>query len=165
MLLSSETLLGLRITGAIRKSTGHLGVVSSAVFASLIFIHYLSTYYLCHYTANSFIDLLEYIFTLPDVKVFLSQRICQDPLETFLGCQQQRGGTHNNLNVQEFQKNMQALRVINCFAKGQRRGIAEVSVVIMLKLICVKQFDLNLKCIALLIMYSDLVMIECSKSI
>jgi len=77
---------------------------------------------LCHYTANSFIGLLEYIFTLPDVKVFLSQRICQDPLENFFGCQRQRGGTHDNPNMQEFQKNMQALRVINCFAKGPAKG-------------------------------------------
>jgi len=32
------------------------------------------------------------------------------------------GGTHDNPNMQEFQKNMQALRVINCFAKGPAKG-------------------------------------------
>ena len=61
---------------------------------------------------------MEYIFTIPDVKVFLSQWICQDPLEIFFGCQRQRGGTHDNPSVNEFQKNMQALRVINSFARG-----------------------------------------------
>ena len=77
-----------------------------------------------HYfrAANSFVDLVKYVFTLPDVKVFLSQRICQDPLENFFGCQRQRGGTHDNPNMQEFQKNMQALRVINSFARGPAKG-------------------------------------------
>ena len=65
---------------------------------------------------------MEYVFTLPDVKVFLSQRVTQDPLENFFGCQRQRGGTHDNPNVQEFQKNMQALRVVNSFAKGPVKG-------------------------------------------
>ena len=77
---------------------------------------------MCLYTAKSFTDLVEYIFTMPDVQVFLSQRICQDPLENFFGCQRQRGGTHDNPSVQEFQKNMQALRVINSFARGPAKG-------------------------------------------
>lgn len=70
----------------------------------------------------SFIELVKYIFTLPDVSVFLSQRISQDPLENFFGCQRQRGGTHDNPNVLEFQKNMQALRVVNSFVKGPVQG-------------------------------------------
>ena len=65
---------------------------------------------------------MEYVFTLPDVSVFLSQRITQDPLENFFGCQRQRGGTHDNPSVQEFQKNMQALRVVNSFVKGPVKG-------------------------------------------
>ena len=66
--------------------------------------------------------MVKYLFTLPDVSVFLSQRISQDPLENFFGCQRQRGGTHDNPNVQEFQKNMQALRVINSFIKTPVKG-------------------------------------------
>ena len=66
------------------------------------------------------------MFTLPGVKVFFSQRLCQDPLEKFFGCQRQRGGTHENPNVQEFCKNSQALRVVNSFChdvvKGKRKG-------------------------------------------
>ena len=65
---------------------------------------------------------MEYVFTLPDVSVFLSQRITQDPLENFFGCQRQRGGTHDNPSVHEFQKNMQALRVVNSFVKGPVKG-------------------------------------------
>ena len=56
------------------------------------------------------------------VTSFLSQRICQDPLENFFGCQRQRGGVHDNPNVQEFVKNTQALRVINSFCKGPSQG-------------------------------------------
>eukprot|EP00731_Ephydatia_muelleri_P011895 Em0006g789a len=54
MLLSPQTLLGLRIT------------------------------------VNSFIGLVQYLFTLEGVESFLSQRIGQDPLEKFFGCQRQR---------------------------------------------------------------------------
>lgn len=36
------------------------------------------------HAAHSFIELVEYVFTLPDISVFLSQRISQDPLENFL---------------------------------------------------------------------------------
>ena len=56
---------------------------------------------------------MRFLFTLPDVKSFLSQRICQDPLEQFFGCQYQRGGVHDNPNSKKFMKNTQALRVIN----------------------------------------------------
>ena len=85
-------------------------------------LHLLSMH--CFYAANSFIELVKYVFTLPDLsmKVFLSQRVCQDPLENFFGCQRQRGGTHDNPNMQEFQKNMEALRVINSFARGPAKG-------------------------------------------
>ena len=58
-------------------------------------------------------ELVRYIFTIPDVRSFLSQRICQDPLERFFGCQRQRGGVHDNPSSREFMKNTQALRVVN----------------------------------------------------
>lgn len=73
-------------------------------------------------TALSLIDLVKYVFTIPGVTSFLSQRICQDPLENFFGCQRQRGGAHDNPTAAEFQKNMQALRVINSFARGPSKG-------------------------------------------
>ena len=59
------------------------------------------------------------------VESFLSNNICQDPLEKFFGQQRQRGGAHENPNVAEFIKNTQALRVINSTCagiKGNCRG-------------------------------------------
>ena len=58
-------------------------------------------------------------------EVFLSQRICQDALEKFFGCQRQRGRTHDNPNALEFLRNTQALRVVNTASrvvKGNCRG-------------------------------------------
>ena len=52
---------------------------------------------------------------------FLSQKICQDPLEIFFGTQRQRGGIHDNPNVREFINNTQALRVAN-IVKVPKRG-------------------------------------------
>ena len=71
---------------------------------------------------KSFVELVRYVFTIPGVSSFLSQRICQDPLERFFGCQRQRGGAHDNPNVAEFLKNTQALRVVNGFRKSTPRG-------------------------------------------
>ncbi len=73
-------------------------------------------------TAKSFVELVRYLFKQPHVKSFLSQRICQDPIENFFGCQRQRGGTHENPSVKEFVQNTQALRVVNSFCKGPARG-------------------------------------------
>ena len=72
------------------------------------------------FTANSFIELVCYLFKVAGAKIFFSQRLCQDPLENFFGCQWQfseRGGTHDNPTVKEFQQNTQALRVVNSFCR------------------------------------------------
>lgn len=60
------------------------------------------------------------MFTVPEVTVFMSNRICQDLLEQFFGQQRQRGRTHENPNAAEFLKNTQALRVINSTCAGIR---------------------------------------------
>ena len=65
----------------------------------------------------SFVELVRYIFTIPGVTVFLSEKLCQDPLEKFFGCQRQRGRVNENPNVRDFCKNTQALRVINSFCR------------------------------------------------
>ena len=44
--------------------------------------------------------------------MFLSNNLCQDPLENFFGCQRQRGGNSDNPTVQDFFNNTQALRVV-----------------------------------------------------
>ena len=66
----------------------------------------------------SFLELVPYLFSLPDVQSFLSQRLCQDPLECFFGLQRQRGGVHENPNAVEFAKNTQALRVMKSVGKS-----------------------------------------------
>ena len=74
------------------------------------------------FTGMSFVELVRHLFTKEDVHSFLSQRICQDPLERFFGCQRQRGAVHDNPTVHEFLKNTQALRVVNSVARGPLRG-------------------------------------------
>lgn len=64
-------------------------------------------------TAKSFIELIRYLFSLPEVKenhlAFLSNNLCQDPLEKFFGSQRQRGGASDNPDVKEFFKITAAL--------------------------------------------------------
>lgn len=107
MLISKETLTGLRMTGI-----------------SYYYIHVLYTIIIL--LVNSFIELVRYLFSLQGVKAFLSERISQDPLEKFFGRQRQRGGVHENPNVSQFLKGNQALRVINSinldFTRGNTRG-------------------------------------------
>ena len=63
---------------------------------------------------RSFTELVEYFFkTVADVKVFLSNKFCQDPIEKFFGQQRQRGRANENPNAKDFLKNTQALRVVN----------------------------------------------------
>ena len=73
----------------------------------------------------AFVEMMEFIFTIPGVTVFLSNRICQDPLENFFGRQRQRGRVNENPCVAEFLQNTQALRVINstcATVRGNCRG-------------------------------------------
>ena len=80
--------------------------------------------FLC--SAKSFVGLVRYLFSLPEVKenqlAFLSQHICQDPLENFFGYQRQRGGTSDDPSAQEYYRNVQALCVVNSFCRGPVRG-------------------------------------------
>ena len=66
----------------------------------------------------SFVELVQYLFTVPGVSLFLGNRICQDPLENFFGQQRQRGTVNENPSANEFVKNTQALRVINATCRG-----------------------------------------------
>lgn len=58
-------------------------------------------------------EIVRYVFTIPGVTIFFSNRLCQDFIENFFGQQRQRGRTHENPNANQFIKNSQALRVIN----------------------------------------------------
>ena len=78
------------------------------------------------YVALSFIGLIKYLFSLLEVEdnhlAFLSNNICQDPIEDYFGCQRQWGGTSDNPNVVEFCHNMQALRIVDSFCRPSVRG-------------------------------------------
>lgn len=77
------------------------------------------------HAVQSFVELVEYVFTIPGVKVFLSNRICQDPLENFFGLQRQRGRVNENPNALDFLRNTQALRIVNtecATVRGNCRG-------------------------------------------
>ena len=60
----------------------------------------------------SFIDLLAYLFKIPDVCGFLSYVINQDPLEKYFGIQRQSGKSNENPTVFQFIKNSDTIRVI-----------------------------------------------------
>ena len=69
-----------------------------------------------HYNLNivySFIEFVPFLFTIPGVTSFLSEKVSQDPLEKFFGRQRLCGGVNDNPNVSQFLKTNQALRVIN----------------------------------------------------
>ena len=111
MLLSYETRYGIEVTGEL-----HLVLLHNSCYkftCACVFFHS---------TVRSFIEIINIAFTIPGVDVFLSERLCQDPLESFFGCQRQRGGTSENPNVLEFCKNTQALRVINSVYGSIPRG-------------------------------------------
>lgn len=74
------------------------------------------------FLVHSFVGLVKYLFTINGVKVFLSNRLCQDPLENFFGQQRQRGGVSDNPNSAEFLKNTQSLRIVNSMCRKAVKG-------------------------------------------
>jgi len=102
-----ETLYGLRMSGNVSFTMHSL---------------YVCIIYLLPFTVCSLLELVPYLFSLSGVKVFLTERLCQDPLEKFFGNQRQRGGTHDNPTAQEFYSNTRALRVVNSFCIGSVKG-------------------------------------------
>ena len=57
------------------------------------------------FSVHSFVELVQYLFSLPDVSLFLSNRLCQDSLEKVFGEQRQRGRVNENPNVADFLRN------------------------------------------------------------
>lgn len=106
MLLSTQTLVGIRRTGIISI------VVTSFKMVSFV--------------VKSFIEFVRFIFSMKEVTdhklSFLSYNLCQDPLECYFGCQRQRGGTSDNPSAKDFYNNTQALRVVDSFRHGPVRG-------------------------------------------
>lgn len=58
---------------------------------------------LASFLVKAFCELIEFIFTkIPGVKFFFSEKLCQDPLESFFGNQRMHGGSNDNPNVAAF---------------------------------------------------------------
>ena len=104
----------------------HFGCAYYVILLSICLMHMCTIF---HSAVKSFIELGKYVLSLPGVPPFWSRRITQDPLEKYFGLQRQRGRVNENPNMQEFQKNSQALRVVQaCLqsVKGNCRGNVEV---------------------------------------
>ena len=110
-----ELLVGMEVVSKLPDQTLPFMIWSSSSSSWMVYSPALETMKagsnLC--LLQSFVELVKYLFTLPDVSLFLSNRLCQDPLEKFFGQQRQRGRVNENPNVMEFVRNTQALRVIN----------------------------------------------------
>ena len=88
------------------------------------------------FVVSSFLELLPVVLAIPGTKLFLSDRINQDPLEKFFGRLRQQGRAHQNPTVAEALKSVQTLRVIdsvwvddvtgsNCRGRRRKRKFLE----------------------------------------
>ena len=71
---------------------------------------------------HSFLELIPIVFKIPGVVCFMTEKLSQDPLEKFFGCQRQQGNTNDNPKVHEFLTNTQSLRVIDSINVHQITG-------------------------------------------
>ena len=71
---------------------------------------------------TSFVELTRIVLDIPGVKYFLSEKLCQDPLESFFGKQRMRGGYSENPSVNTFLKGTVSLRVQGSVAVAPKRG-------------------------------------------
>ena len=84
--------------------TDHGIRITSMVKFYLIMIHaYLV--YLWSFLVSSFLELLPYLFSIQGVNSLLSEKLRQDPLEKFFGCQSQQGRSNEKPTVAQFIKN------------------------------------------------------------
>ena len=74
------------------------------------------------FIVSSFLELLPYLFKIHNVTSFLSEKLSQDPIEKFFGCQRQQGRSNENPTVAEYFKNTDSLRVINSIDVIVRRS-------------------------------------------
>ena len=69
-----------------------------------------------------FIEMANYLFSVPGVQYILSEKLCQDPLESFFGKQRAAGGRSDNPTAKEFCLNTVSLRVQSSSALEPVRG-------------------------------------------
>ena len=77
-------------------------------------------YYL--FLVTSFVELTCMVLDMPGVRYFLSEKLCQDPLESLFGKQRMRGRYNDNPSVEAFLKGTVSLRVQGSVAAKPKRG-------------------------------------------
>ena len=71
---------------------------------------------------HSFVELTKILLAIPGVQYVLSEKFCQDPVESFFGKQRSQGGRNENPNVKQFMDNTVSLRVQGSMALEPVRG-------------------------------------------
>ena len=71
---------------------------------------------------HSFIELSNILLGVPGVQYVLSEKFCQDPVESFFGKQRACGGRNENPTVKQFMENTASLRVQGSSALEPARG-------------------------------------------
>ena len=87
-----------------------------------MYIHVATYHILCLFLVTSFVELTRMVLDMPGVKYFLSEKLCQDPLESFFGKQRMRGGYSDNPTVEHFLKGTVSLRVQGAVAAEPNKG-------------------------------------------
>ena len=70
----------------------------------------------------SFTEMVPLLLGLPGVTCFFSEKLCQDPVESFFGKQRACGGQSDNPTVKQFCDNTASLRVQGSAALEPIRG-------------------------------------------
>ena len=70
----------------------------------------------------SFLELIPLLLAVPNVEYVLSERFCQDPLESFFGKQRYHGGWNDNPSVKQFIENSASIHVQGSAALAPLRG-------------------------------------------
>lgn len=71
---------------------------------------------------HSFVELTTVLLAVPGVQYILSEKFCQDPVESFFGKQRAQGGRNENPNAKQFMDNTVSLRVQGSMALDPIRG-------------------------------------------
>ena len=85
-------------------------------------------YHLHKWRWPEIVELVQFLFTVPGVTVFLN-RLCQDPLKKFFGQQRQRGKVNEKPNLTDFLKKYSSTQGINGVwrtVKGNCNGSTDV---------------------------------------
>lgn len=68
------------------------------------------------------VEMIPFLLKVKGVKYILTEKFCQDPLESFFGKQRMHGGSNDNPTVAAFLKNSASLRVQGSVALKPIRG-------------------------------------------